>query len=77
MNCLRNALSCERLFSESALDIIQNFGMRRIRFVERIPEREIRWSKPVTEVLGEDPSAVYDKIEISVVVWQYIVMMQY
>lgn len=42
MNCLRNALSCERLFSESALDIIQNFGMRRIRFVERIPEREIR-----------------------------------
>jgi hypothetical protein len=55
---VRDALTRERLFTEAALDIHQNFLMRRVRFVESVLERKIRWTKAVAEMLRKDPARV-------------------
>jgi len=38
---VRNALAREGLFTETALDIVQDFLVRRVRVVEYILERQI------------------------------------
>jgi hypothetical protein len=45
--------------SETSLDIIQDFGMGGVIFVQNIFERQIRGTKAVAEVLSKDPTAVY------------------
>lgn len=59
MHSLRNTLPRKRLLPEPPLDIVQNLSVRRVRLVEDVLEAEVGWAEPVTEVLGEDPAAVY------------------
>ena len=59
MDNLSNTFTSESLFTEEALDIVEHFGMRRVRLVQEILESEIRSPETVAEVLCEDPSAVY------------------
>ena len=56
---LLDALGRERLLPEAALDIVEHARVRRVRLVEDVLEREVRLPQPVTEVLREDPPAVY------------------
>ena len=56
---LRDALAREGLLPEAALDVVEHARVRRVRLVEDVLEREVRLPQPVTEVLREDPPAVY------------------
>ena len=56
---LRDALAREGLLPEAALDVVEHARVRRVRLVEDVLEREVRLPEPVTEVLREDPPAVY------------------
>jgi hypothetical protein len=58
VNDVRNTLARERFFAETALDIVQDFLVRRIRLVQNVLEGEIRRAKTVAEMLCEDPAAV-------------------
>jgi hypothetical protein len=62
---VRNALTRESLFTETALDVDQDLLMGRVRLVEDVLEREIRRAEAVTEMLGEDPAAVYSHVNKS------------
>jgi hypothetical protein len=55
---VRNALTRERLFTETVLDVVQDLLVGRVRLVEDVPEREIRRAEAITEMLREDPTAV-------------------
>ena len=55
---LRDALAREGLLPESALDVVEHARMCRVGLVEDVLESEIGLAQSVTEVLGEDPSAV-------------------
>jgi len=55
---VRDALTRERLFTEAALNIHQNFLVRRVRLVENVLERKIRWAEAVAEMLRKDPATV-------------------
>ena len=59
MDNLLNALPRERLLPEAALDVVEHARVRRVRLVQNVPQREVRLSEAVTEVLGEDPTTVY------------------
>lgn len=59
VNCFRNTLASERLLPESTLYVIQDFSMGRVRLVKSVLKGEVGRSKPVTEMLSKDPSAVY------------------
>ena len=58
MDNLRNALSREGLFTEPALDIIENFRVRRVRLVQQAAKADVCRAQTVTEVLCEDPTTV-------------------
>ena len=62
---VRNALTRERLFTETALDVDQDFLVGRIRLVEDVLEREIRRAEAITEMLGEDPAGVCSHVNKS------------
>ena len=59
MNDLGDTFTSESLLTEAALDIVEHFGMGRVRFVQEILESEIRSPETVAEVLCEYPAAVY------------------
>ena len=58
VNSLRDALACERLLAEAPLDVVQHLGVRGVRLVEHVLQREVRRPEAVAEVLREDPAAV-------------------
>jgi len=58
MDDLCDALTRERLFSESPLDIVQHLCMRRVVLVQHISELEVSRTEAVAEVLREDPPTV-------------------
>ena len=53
-----DALTRERLFTEAALDVHQNFLVRWVRLVENVLERKIRCAEAVAEMLRKDPPTV-------------------
>ena len=55
---IRDALTRERLVTEAALDIHQNFLVRRVRIVENVLERKIRCAEAVAEMLRKNPATV-------------------
>lgn len=59
------ALTCERLFAETALDIAQNFQVRRVCLVENVPESKIRRAQAVAEMLRENPATICSTISKS------------
>ena len=59
---LRDALARERLLPEPALDVVEDARVRRVRLVEDVLERQVRLPQPVTEVLREDPPAIYNSV---------------
>lgn len=58
MDHLRNALSRKRLLPEPSLDVVQHLSVRWVGLIQDILEREIRRTKAVAEMLGEDPAAI-------------------
>ena len=58
MDDLCDTFTGESLLSEAPLDVVQNFGVRRIILVQDVLELEVRGTKPVAEVLSENPTAV-------------------
>jgi len=62
MDNVRDALTREGLFTEAALDIHQNFLVRRVSLVENVLERKIRRAEAVAEMLSKDPATVYDLV---------------
>lgn len=65
---IHNALTSIRLLTEPGLDIVQDFRMGRLAFVENGLELMVGPSKSVAEVLGKDPSAIWDNTLQSVTV---------
>ena len=57
-NHFSDTLACESFLAETPFDVVQNFGMSRVRLIENVFEGEIRGAKTVTEVLREDPANV-------------------
>lgn len=57
---LGNALSCECLFSEASLDVIEYLGMGRVRLVEDILQCKIGRPETVAEVLRENPTTIWE-----------------
>lgn len=57
---IHNALTGVSLLTEASLDIVQDFGMSRVALVENGLELMVSRSKSVAEMLGEDPSTIYD-----------------
>ncbi len=55
---IHNGLSSKCLFPKSHLDVIQDFSMSGIVFIQDISELEVRRPKTVTEVLCEYPSSI-------------------
>lgn len=62
MDNLLDALPCERLLTEPPLDIIQHLRVRGVCLVEDVAELQVRGAQTVTEVLREDPAAVFQSI---------------
>ena len=58
VNSFRDTLACERLLAEAPLDVVQHLGVRGVRLVEHVLQREVRRPEAVAEVLREDPAAV-------------------
>jgi hypothetical protein len=58
MNYVGDTLTCESFLTETPFDVVQNFGMSRVRLVEDVLEGEIRGAEAVTEVLRKDPASV-------------------
>ena len=56
MDALLNALACERLLPESALDVVQDARVRGDAPIQVVLEPEVRLPKPVTQVLRKDPA---------------------
>lgn len=56
---LCDTFTSESLFPEAPLDVIQYLRVCRVGLVQQILQRKIRRTKPVAEMLREDPSAVY------------------
>jgi hypothetical protein len=59
LNNIRDTLTGEGLLAEAALNIVEHLCMIRVRFVQDILEPDIRRPEAVTEVLREDPAAIY------------------
>ena len=57
-NHFGDTLACESFLTETPFDVVQNFGMSRVRLVEDVFEGEIRGAEAVTEVLRKDPANV-------------------
>lgn len=57
---IHNALTSIRLLAEASLNIVQDFRMSRLAFVENSLELMVSRSESVAEMLGKDPSAVWD-----------------
>jgi hypothetical protein len=58
MDDLSDTLPRESLLPETSLDIIENFSMRGVRFVQNILQVEIRGTQAITEVLSENPTTI-------------------
>jgi hypothetical protein len=59
---VRDALTRERLLTEAALDVVQDFLMCRIRLIENVLERKIRRAKAVAEMLSKYPTTVCSQV---------------
>jgi hypothetical protein len=58
---LRDTLSGKSLLPESLLDLVKNFGVSWVGFIQYTFERLVRWTETVTEVLCKNPSSVYKR----------------
>jgi len=61
---LSNTLASEGLLSEPSLDIVKDFSVRWVVLVQYILELKVGWTESVTEVLGEDPAAVWVMVSL-------------
>lgn len=59
MNDFGDTLAGKSLFPEATLDVIEHARVGRVGLVKDALQREVRLAEPITEVLCEDPSAVY------------------
>lgn len=55
---LHDALAGECLFSETFLDVVKDFSMSRVGFVEDAEEGEVCRAETVAKVLGENPTSI-------------------
>ena len=60
MDNLSDALASKCFFPESSFNVIQDFLMSRIVFVQDILELQVSRPKAVAEVLSENPAAICD-----------------
>lgn len=58
-----NTLPSKGLLPKPPLDIVQNFCMSRIIFIQHVFKLEVCRTESVAEVLREHPTAVYTKRE--------------
>lgn len=58
VNDLLDTLASKGLLTESPFDIIQNFRMCRVSFVQNVPELVIRRPQTITEMLRENPATI-------------------
>jgi hypothetical protein len=58
MDDLCNALSSKGFLPEPPLDIVEDFGVRWVRLVKEIFERQVCRPKTITEVLCKDPATI-------------------
>jgi len=59
LNGLSNAFSRKCFFTEPSLDVIQNFSMGGISFVQYILELQIRRTKAIAKMLSENPTTIW------------------
>ena len=59
VNNLSNTLTSEGLLSEPSFDIVKDFSVRWVVFVQHILELKVGRTESVAEVLGKDPAAVW------------------
>jgi hypothetical protein len=55
---LSDTLSRKSFLSETSLDIIHHFSMRRVRFVQNVPEVQVRGTQAIAEVLSKHPTTI-------------------
>jgi hypothetical protein len=62
MDRLGNTLSSESFFTESPLDVVQDFSMSGITFIQHILELQVSGTETVAEMLSKDPTTVLSNI---------------
>jgi hypothetical protein len=58
VNSFGNTLARKGLFTKTALDVVQNLRMSRVRLVKNVLQRKIRCAETVAEMLCKNPTTI-------------------